>query len=260
MEFETLKLDRPADNIAWITVNRPDALNALNRTVLEELRDVAKHLATDDGLDVVVLTGEGRAFVAGADIKAMVDYSSEEAQAFSVLGHEAFQAISDLPCVVVGAINGFALGGGLELALSCDLLYASDKAKLGLPEVSLSVIPGWGGTQRLGRMIGWHQARELVLTGKQIRADEAKRIGLVLDVFPIDEFQSKIEEVVNTIASHGPLATRAAKRALLDGQDLPLAKGIEAEQRAFGGLFGTNDQREGMSAFIDRREANWTRS
>lgn len=257
-DFETVLLERDG-GVATITANRPDQLNALNPQLLRDLKSAADELAGADDLDVVIVTGAGRAFIAGADIKAMVDYSSEEAEEFSSLGHAAFNAISQIPVPVIAAVNGFALGGGLEVALSCDLIYCGEKAKLGLPEVSLSVIPGWGGTQRLGRLIGWHAARELVYTGKQIRADEAKRIGLALDVFPQDEFLSKVREIAEQIASNGPLALRAAKRAMMCGADTDLMKGMEIEQHEFAGLFGTDDQREGMTAFIERREADFTR-
>lgn len=257
--METLLIERDG-GIATITVNRPDQLNALNRTVLQELAEVAIELADDDSLDVVVLTGAGRAFVAGADIKAMIDYDEKQAAEFSSLGHRAFDLISDLPCPVIGAINGFALGGGLELALSCDLLYGSTKARLGLPEVSLSVVPGWGGTQRLGRLIGWHKARELVLTGKHIKADEAKACGLLLDVFEPEDLMPSVMEVAAAIAKNGPLAVRAAKSALHKGADTTLDQGFALERAAFGMLFGTADQREGMTAFVERRDANFTRS
>lgn len=258
-EYKTIKVE-VVENIARLTVNRPEALNALNRTVLEEIRDAATTLAKNDKLDAVIVTGEGRAFVAGADIKAMLGFSAEEAEAFSRLGHEAFDAVAAIPCPVIAAVNGFALGGGLELALACDLLYASEKAKLGVPEVGLSVIPGWGGTQRLGRLIGWHHAKELVFTGKMVRAEEAKAMGLVLDVFPLDEFQASIDRVVASIVKNGPLALRAAKAAMQAGADSTLAAGCEKEKAAFGGLFGTADQKEGMTAFVEGRAATFTRS
>lgn len=258
MSYETLLLDR-RDRVATITVNRPDALNALNATVLTELAEVAELLAADDDLDAVILTGAGRAFVAGADIKAMVEYTSEQALAFSALGHRAFNGIAALPVPVIGAINGFALGGGLELALSCDMLYGSTKARLGLPEVTLSVIPGWGGTQRLGRFVGWHRARELVLTARQLRAEEAQAYGLLLDVVEPDELLPLVNNVADTISKNGPLAVRAAKRAVAHGAQFGLPDGLNAESAAFSGLFGTDDQREGMKAFIERRPANFTR-
>lgn len=259
MSYETLLLDR-REGIATITVNRPDQLNALNRTVLEDLAAVAGDLAGDGALDAVILTGAGRAFVAGADIKAMIGYSSTEAEEFSALGHRAFDAIAALPVPVLGAINGFALGGGLELALACDLLYGSTKARMGLPEVGLAVIPGWGGTQRLGRRIGWQKARELVFTGRHILADEARECGLLLDVCEPEELLPRVNEVADTIAKNGPLAVRAAKAAMRAGSDVGIEAAMAAERAAFGGLFGSADQREGMTAFIERRPAAFTRS
>ncbi|MEZ4460419.1 MAG: enoyl-CoA hydratase-related protein [bacterium] len=241
-----------------LTMRRPEALNALNEQTLREVLEVATLAATQD-LDVFVITGEGRAFVAGADIKAMVNYSAEQAAAFGKLGNDAFGAIAALPCPTIAAVNGFALGGGLELALSCDLIYASDKARVGLPEVSLSVIPGWGGTQRLGRIAGWHVARELIYTGRQVKADEAKALGIVLDVFPLDEFHARIDAIVQSIQKNGPLALRAAKRALAVGYEANLAQGMSVETQGFAGLFGTADQREGMTAFIEGRPATFTR-
>lgn len=258
-DYETLLVER-RDTIATVTVNRPDALNALNRTVLQEVLAVAEALGEDDTLDAVVVTGAGRAFVAGADIKAMLQYGEEEAREFSRLGHLAFNAVSSIGVPVIAAVNGFALGGGLELALACDLIYGSEKARMGLPEVSLGVIPGWGGTQRLGRRIGWHRARELVLTARQVKAEEAREIGLLLDVFPADELIDRVNEVADSIASNGPLAVRAARRAMVYGEDHELAEGLAFEQEQFGGLFGTDDQREGMAAFVERRDAEFTRS
>ena len=258
MTYETVLFSQ-TDNIAVATVNRPDQLNALNEQVHTDLYSVAKRVTESDDIDVFILTGAGRAFVAGADIKAMIDYDADQAQAFSEHGHRTMDAIAAIPVPVIGALNGFALGGGLELALACDILYASEKAKLGLPEVSLGVIPGWGGTQRLARLIGLHAARELIFTGEMIRADAAKEIGLVRDVFPLDGFMDAVQAIAKTIASRGPLATRAAKKALATGLDLPLAEGLTAEQSAFGGLFGTDDQKEGMAAFIEGRAPSFTR-
>lgn len=259
MSYETLLLER-REGIATLTVNRPDQLNALNATVLRELATAAADLANDPTLDAVILTGAGRAFVAGADIKAMIGYTSSEAEEFSALGHRAFDAIAALPVPVLGAINGFALGGGLELALACDLLYGSVKARLGLPEVGLAVIPGWGGTQRLGRRIGWHKARELVFTGRHILAEEAQACGLLLEVFEPDELLPKVNAIADSIAKNGPLAVRAAKAAMRAGSDMGIEAAMAAERSAFGGLFGTQDQREGMTAFIERRPAVFTRS
>ncbi len=248
-----------AQGVGRLTIRRPEALNALNGQTLSEILAVALAAKDDPNLDVFVITGEGRAFVAGADIKAMVDFTSAQANEFSALGNAAFSAVAALPCPTIAAVNGFALGGGFELALGCDLIYASDKARLGLPEVSLSVIPGWGGTQRLGRLVGWHVARELVLTGRQVKADEAKALGLVLDVFPIAEFAERIEAIIASIQKNGPLALRAATQALSEGYSVGLSDGLKSEQQAFAGLFGTADQKEGMSAFIEGRAPNFVR-
>lgn len=259
MNYETLLVEY-RDTTAIVTVNRPDQLNALNPTVLRELAECASALGDQRQLDAVILTGAGRAFVAGADIKAMIDYGPEEAEEFSRLGHRAFDLIASLPMPVIGAINGFALGGGLELALACDILYGSTKARLGLPEVSLGVLPGWGGTQRLGRLIGWHKARELVFTGKHIKADEAKACGLLLDVFEPEALLDEVVAVAQSIAKNGPLAVRTVKKVMTEGAQTPLGQGMAVERRGFSKLFGTNDQREGMEAFVERRDAEFTRS
>lgn len=253
MSYKTLLLEI-SDRIATVTVNRPDALNALNGDVLTDIFNLATDLSKKTEVDVVILTGAGRAFVAGADIKAMLNYKSDEAEAFSRLGHKAFSAFAALPMPTIAAINGFALGGGLELALSCDLLYGSEKARFGLPEVTLGVIPGWGGTQRLARLIGLHAARELVLLGNLIKAERAKEIGLIREVLSFEGFMKEIREIALTISSRGPLATRAAKRAINSGFELSLEEGLILEQKEFGGLFGTQDQVEGMNALLEKRK------
>lgn len=257
-DFETIELDVDADaHIATITVNRPDKLNALNATVVDELKAAADHVREQDGVRVTVITGAGRAFVAGADIAAMQDMSEREAITFAERGHTTMDAIAQLPMPVVAAVNGFALGGGLELALACDLIYASEKAVFGLPEVGLGIIPGFGGTQRLGRAIGWHHARDLVFSGRHVRADEAKRIGLALDVFSAEDFLDTVYEACATIASRGPVAVRIAKRVMRAGSEEPLHEANLQERNAFGELFGTADRKEGMTAFLNKREPNF---
>ena len=207
----------------------------------------------------MILTGAGdKAFVAGADIAAMSQMSSPEAYAFSEAGHRLGYQIEMSPFAVLAAVNGFALGGGCELMLACDLAYASENAKLGQPEVSLGVIPGFGGTQRLVRRVGIAKARELVFTGDVIAAAEAKRIGLVNDVFSSADLLPKVRAVAATIATKGPLAIASAKRVMLRGADLELASAHEMEAQAFGVLFGSTDQREGMTAFLEKREAQFT--
>lgn len=255
-DFEYLKIDRRDDDIAVLTIDRPP-LNALNGAVLSELATAAQHLADDDDLRAIVVTGSGRAFVAGADIAAMKEFSADEAAKFGRAGHRALDAIEALSVPTLAAVNGFALGGGLELALSCDLIYVSDKARLGLPEVGLGIIPGFGGTQRLGRRIGWHHARRLVFTGEQIRADEAVRLGLAIDVFEADSFLDDVIGVAQTIAKQGPVAVRRAKVAMRKGAELPLKEGNKIEIASFSDLWDTDDRLEGMTAFLEKREAQF---
>jgi enoyl-CoA hydratase len=258
MGYETLELSYDdAGQIATLTVSRPDQLNALNEQVVEDLNAATAELEDNDALRALVVTGAGRAFVAGADIKAMLDFDGPEAIGFAREGHRALDALSQLPFPVIAAVNGYALGGGLELALACDLIYASDKAVFGLPEVGLGIIPGFGGTQRLGRTVGWHRARDLVFSGRHVKADEARDIGLALDVFPHDEFTDKITEVAETIASNGPIAVSAAKRVMREGAEMTLENGNETERREFGDLFATDDRREGMQAFLEKRDADF---
>ncbi len=257
MAYDTLELDFRPDHIATLTMNRPKQLNALGPKVVDELAKAVEELGERDDVRVLVVTGKGRAFVAGADIKAMSEFDQAQATEFGNKGHEAMDALSALPYPVIAAVNGFALGGGLELALACDLIYASDKARLGLPEVGLGIIPGFGGTQRLGRTIGWHKARELVLTGRHVKAAEAREMGLVCDVFAADKFIDSVFEVAATIASNGPVAVSTAKRLMREGSDLPLDEGNALERDAFAELFLTQDRKEGMDAFVEKREANF---
>ncbi len=242
--------------VATITVARPDRLNALSPEVIAELNDAVAEVARRaEELRCLVLTGEGKAFVAGADIAAMQHMTTGEAADFASLGHLLGSALEALPLPVIAAVNGFALGGGCELALACDFIYASDRAKLGQPEVKLGVIPGFGGTQRLLRRVGVAMARELVFTGVMIDAQEALRIGLVNRVFPHDELLAKTYEAARTIAEMGPLAVAAAKRVIREGEMMPLAQANELEIEAFAHCFRTADQKEGMAAFLARRPA-----
>ncbi len=256
-DYETLEFERGDDGIAAVTFDRPDKLNALDRRALEELHEAADDLASDDSLRVVVLRGEGRAFVAGADIEAMLEMTREEAEAFCHMGHQAMAALESLPVPVIAAVDGFALGGGLEVAVACDLVYASGRAQFGVPEVSLGIIPGFGGTQRLAEFVGWQHARELVFTGGRIDADRAEQIGLACECFEADSFDQRIDDIAETIAERAPLAIRAAKRVMADGRDLPLENGLANERDAFGELFETDDRLEGMRAFTDRRAADF---
>lgn len=255
--YDTLDIQYGDHGIATLTLRRPDKLNAIDEDVLDDLQAGAEELTDVDDLQTVVLKGEGRAFIAGADVEAMAEMTREEGEAFGRKGHETMDALESIPVPTIAAVDGFALGGGLEVALCCDLIYASGRAKFGLPEVSLGIIPGFGGTQRLARYVGWHRARDLVFSGRQIGADKAETIGLVCDYFEVDDFDQRIRDIAETIASRGPLALRAAKRVMRAGEDLALEQGLEVEREAFGELFDTDDRVKGMKAFTERRDPDF---
>jgi enoyl-CoA hydratase len=241
------------DAIAVLTVDRQDAMNALDVATLTELRDRLRELAEDEAVQVVILTGAGeKAFVAGADIKYMSGLDVEEAKEWGALGHEAGRLLETMPKPTIAAVNGFALGGGCELALACDIRYAATTAKLGQPEVNLGIIPGWGGTQRLARVCGVGVAKELIFTGRIVAADEALRIGLVNAVH--DPVLDKARETASLLATKSPVALRVMKelanRALGGSHEDNLA----AEAQAFGELFSTADAKEGLTAFVEKRE------
>jgi enoyl-CoA hydratase len=228
-------------------------MNALDRPTLEELRDRLHELSREAEVWVVVLTGSGeKAFVAGADIKYMSGLSVEEATAWGELGHRCTQLLETMPKPTIAAINGFALGGGCEIALACDLRFASSHAKLGQPEINLGIIPGWGGTQRLVRACGIGVAKDLILTGRLVDADEALRIGLVNAVH--DPVLDKAREIAELLASKSPLALAAAKRALNYALQGDHVENLQREADEFGGLFGTEDAKEGLTAFAEKRE------
>jgi enoyl-CoA hydratase len=255
--MSTLLVERD-EHVAVLTVNRPDKLNALNEEVLRALTDAVAGLDQDAGVRAAVLTGAGdKAFVAGADIAAMEQMTPVEARAFADLGHRLGALIEGAHFPVIAAVNGFALGGGCELALCCDFIHASDRAKLGQPEVGLGILPGFGGTQRLTRRIGPARARELCMTGDLLGAQDALRIGLVNAVVAHAELLPKATEVAKRIATRAPLAVAAVKRAIFRGADAPLATGNELEAAAFASLFGSHDQREGMRAFVEKRQATF---
>lgn len=246
------------EGVATITINRPNALNALNPDVLTQLTSIAHELESQDNLRAIVLTGAGRAFVAGADIKSMLEMGSEEASKFAILGHNTMNAIASLAVPTIAAINGFALGAGLELALTCDLIYMSQKGRVGLPEVGLGLIPGFGGTQRLARRVGYQYARELVFTGRTIKPDEAQRIGLTLAVVEHDTLMDHVYGVASEIASKGPRAIRVAKQVMESGRYVPLHKALEYEKDSFSDLFDSGEPKEGMSAFVEKRTPDFT--
>lgn len=244
--------------IARVQIVRPEALNALNAQVLSELKDVFEHVSGLESVRAVILTGTDRAFIAGADIKAMEEMSPEEALAFGELGHATTHAIASCPAPVIAALNGFALGGGLEVAISCDLIYASDKARVGLPEVGLGLIPGFGGTQRLQRLIGVQAARELTFTGRHVKGQEIADLGIALAIVPHAELAEHVLGVARAIAERGPVAVRTAKRVLEAGRDVSLAEGLRGELGAFQDLFAHDEAHEGMLAFIQKRTPSWS--
>ena len=257
MSYESITMEK-SGHVATVTINRPKQLNALNTTVLSELLAAFCQLQRDAEVRVVILTGAGdKAFVAGADIKEMLGKSPREGRRFAELGLSVLDAIEACHAPVIAAVGGFALGGGTELALACDLIYASTKARFGQPEVNLGIIPGFGGTQRLTRLVGRNFAKEIIFTGDLVSAERAHAMGLVNAVVAPEELAETVQAVAAKIASKGPLAITAAKDAMNKGVDLPLASGLEIEKGMFAGLFGSADQVEGMSAFVEKRKAEF---
>jgi enoyl-CoA hydratase len=244
--------------IATLTIAREKALNALNRHTLNEIGWALREADGDQRVRVVIVTGAGeKAFVAGADISEMKDQPAIEARSFAQAGRTVGDILEAMQKPVIAAVNGFALGGGCELALACDFIYASEKAKFGQPEVNLGVIPGFGGTQRLPRRVGLGRATELVLTGDLIDAQEALRIGLVNKLFPPDQLMAETKKTAEKIASKGPLAIAHARRALRKSQELSLPAGNDLEGELFALLFASQDQKEGMKAFLEKRPAKF---
>ena len=253
MAYETLVVEQDGP-LTIITINRPRQLNALSSLVLRELDTALWQIRTPKETHAVIITGAGeRSFVAGADIAEMQGMTASSARKFSTLGHRVFAHLEDLDCPTIAAVNGFALGGGCELALACDLVYASDNARFGQPEVNLGVAPGFGGTQRLTRLLGKQRAKEMLFTGDPITAAKAKEIGLCLEVFPQAELLGKVKELGHRIASKGPLAVAEAKHLVEHGFDEPLGAANAREAASFGLLFDTADQKEGMNAFVEKR-------
>jgi enoyl-CoA hydratase len=243
--------------VAVVTVDRPDALNALDVPTLTDLRDRLHELADDPDVRVVIMTGAGeRAFVAGADIEYMSGLDVDEAKEWGALGHEAGELLETMPKPTIAAVNGFALGGGCELALACDIRYGSSAAKLGQPEVNLGIIPGWGGTQRLARVCGLGVAKELIFTGRIVDAEEALRIGLLNGVH--DPVLELAHETANLLASKGPLSLRVMKELANKALGGDHAANLAAEADSFGELFASEDAKEGLAAFVEKRDPSFT--
>jgi enoyl-CoA hydratase len=242
------------DHVAVMTVNRPEALNALNTAVLNELDRVIDEVEANEEVYVAILTGEGRSFVAGADIGEMKGFSAVDGKKFGVHGGNVFLKLENMSKPVIAAVNGFALGGGCELAMACDIRLASEKARFGQPEVGLGITPGFCGTQRLPRIVGISKAMELILTAKTIKADEAKAIGLVSEVYPADELMGKAMELANAICANAQIAVRESKRCIRMGMQTDIHTGAAFEAEAFGVCCGTEDKDEGMGAFLEKRD------
>ncbi len=246
-----------APGILELSIDRPEALNALNLATLRELKETLQEIARDSSVRVLILRGAGeKAFVAGADIREMQAMNRAEATEFSRLGHAVCLLLEQMPKVTIAAVHGFALGGGTELALSCDFIMASEKAQFGLPEVSLGVIPGFGGTMRLMKAIGISRAKELVFTGDRIRAQEAKDLGLIRAVHPQEGFFAEVEAAAHRVARNSPVAVSAAKGLMNEfDESIGIHPKMDAETHRFSGLFGGADQKEGMTAFLEKRPA-----
>ncbi|MBR6972314.1 MAG: short-chain-enoyl-CoA hydratase [Bacteroidales bacterium] len=256
MEFKNLIIQREG-NIRIVKINNPQSMNALNSEVLSELDQAFYEIGNDPQTNVVILTGEGRAFVAGADISQMSTMNAAQGKDFGVQGSKVFRKIELLPKPVIAAINGFALGGGCELALACDIRIASAKAKIGQPEVGLGITPGFSGTQRLPRIVGEGRAKELIYTAKAITADEAFRIGLVNKVVEPEQLMDEAMALAKTIAKNAPIAVRFSKEAVNRGMQTDIDTAIAIENDLFALCFSTEDQKEGMKAFFEKRPAEW---
>jgi enoyl-CoA hydratase len=257
MEYKNILLTFEGE-IGILRINRPKSLNALNIETLKEIQMGIQEVKDHSNVKVLILTGAGeKAFVAGADIMEMKEMNSLQASQFSNLGHLTLNMIQDLDRPVIAAVNGFALGGGMEVALACDFIYASENAKFGLPEVTLGVFPGFGGTQRLPRLIGKGRAKELILTGKMVSAQEANQMGIVNRVVPQASLMEETKKVAAQIAGNGTVGVRLAKMVTDAGYNMDLEKACSLESYAFGISFATEDQKEGMAAFVEKRKPNF---
>ena len=255
-EFENLRYNKEG-HVAIITISRPKALNALNACVLHELDHAIDIVSNDHEIYVLVITGDGKSFVAGADITEMKNYNSEEGREWGELGSSVFKKIDQMKITTIAAVNGFALGGGCELAMACDLRIASENAKFGQPEVSLGITPGYSGCVRLPRLVGIAKAKELIYTGDSISAGEAERIGLVNKVVPFDNLIETAMDIAAKIASKAQMAVRYSKMAINKGIETDIDTAIAFENQVFALCFATNDQKEGMNAFTEKRTSNF---
>ncbi|RQG94612.1 enoyl-CoA hydratase/isomerase family protein [Natrarchaeobius chitinivorans] len=255
MYWETVRLDwNDGDDVATLTIDRPDALNALNVETLEAMVDALSEAEANDARALVLTGGGDDAFIAGADIAHMKDLSVEEAREWVELGHTVADAIEAFPAPTIAAVNGYAFGGGCEMALACDLRIAAESAVLGNTEIDLGIIPGWGATQRLPRIVGDETARRMIYLGKRLDAESAAEVGLVGEVVPDDDLEDVVDDLAGRIAAKPATAIRAAKQSINQQYEGSKTSGLAYEKRAFAGLFGTPDQREGVEAFLEDRE------
>jgi enoyl-CoA hydratase len=256
LDFKYLIISK-ADGIGWLRFNRPP-VNALNTEVVLEIERAFDQFAAQDDVMVIVLTGEGKAFVAGADIAEMADFTPLQARVFARNGHRTLAKVANIEKPVIAAVNGYALGGGCEIALACDIRVLSDTARIGQPEVNLGLLPGFGGTQRLARLVGPGIAKELIFTADAIDAAEALRIGLANRVVPADKLITTVTDMAKKIAGKGPTAVRLAKTCINRGLDADLGTGNAFEVEAFGVCFASGEPAEGTKAFLEKRKADWT--
>ncbi len=256
-EYKNILVEQK-DRILVVTINRERALNALNKETVNEIQQMFHYYWTDASIGCVIITGAGKAFVAGADISEIAELDGRTGADYSAHGLYLMKTVQNFPKPVIAAVNGFALGGGCELALACDIRLASDKAKIGQPEVNLGIIPGFGGTQRLSRLVGKGKATQLILTGEMIGAEEAHRIGLVEEVYPAEELMDRAMEMATLICSKAPLAITIAKECINRGLDMALALGCDLEKANFGQTCSTGDKNEGCEAFMEKRKPEFT--
>lgn len=258
-QYDTLKY-RKSNGIGTLTINRPKNMNALNNQVLTELNSILDDIDKDIEVQVLIVTGSGeKAFVAGADIKEMKEKNVLEGRDFSAFGNKVFSKLENLRLPSIAAVNGFALGGGCELAMACDVRIGAENAKFGQPEVGLGIIPGFGGTQRLSRIVGFSKAKELIYTAQTVSAEEALKINLLNKITESSQLISEAELMAQTIMKQAPLAIEASKKAINRGYEMDLSHALEMEAELFGGLFATEDQKEGMTAFTERTKAAFNR-
>lgn len=257
MSYNTLTYEE-TEGIATITLTRPKSLNALNAEVLDELLSLLENIGNDEAIRVLIFTGAGeKAFVAGADISELTEFTPLQAKHFSEKGHSVMNRLQGLAIPVIAAVNGFALGGGLELALACDFIYASENAKFGVPEITLGIIPGFGGTQRLPRIVGKNIAKEMVFTGKTLSAEEGGKLGFVNKIIPAESLMEETRKTAKTMAAKGKVSLNAAKQAINRGMDVDLATGCGIEIDAFSLCLASVDAREGTSAFLEKRKPDF---